>query len=264
MQTNLHETQNLNQDQWDYSIQAPFYQYRPNYTPIAIDQLLEVVGEKKPIQVLDVGAGTGNLTLLLRRDGVAIVAIEPNEPMRTIGKIRVHGPQVRWKAASAEKTMEPDESADLWIMGSSFNTTDRVATIREALRVLRPGGWFSCLWNHRELQADPIQATIEKIIRRFYPNYSHGTRREDQTPFLKKIDSFQNHQYFECPQRVFQSRENYLLAWRSVRNSYWDLRDPDQKNTFEAMLSEMEVVLPETLELTYVTRVWLCQKALVQ
>ncbi len=265
-EVNQNLNQDLNQDQWDYSLQAPYYEYRPNYEPSAVDQMLRIAGFNGQIsfQIADVGAGTGNFTLMLESSGAKVIAIEPNESMRRIGEQRVHGDWVDWKVATGEKTELSKKSIDLFVMGSSFNTTRRQNTLNEVNRVLKPGGWFSCLWNHRELESDPIQAQSEKIIREFYPKYTHGSRREDQTPLLQKQPFFDRHEYFEKKQWVRQDREKYLLAWRSVRNQHWDLRLSEEKSRFNEMCKRMRSELPKELNLTYITRVWMSRKANVQ
>src|SRR5690606_4642914 len=146
---------------------AEYYRYRPNYAPAAIARLVERVGARAPgFLTADVGAGTGNLSLLLLGQGVRpLIAIEPNQEMRVRGQAVTRGQPVVWLIGTGEVTHLGDDSVDWFAMGSSFNTTDRERCLAEARRVLRPGGWFTCMWNHRELERDPIQRRVEGIIR---------------------------------------------------------------------------------------------------
>ena len=50
---------------WDYTQHAQFYEFRPNYAPQSINMLVALLENKKEILVADIGAGTGNLTLML-------------------------------------------------------------------------------------------------------------------------------------------------------------------------------------------------------
>ena len=74
----------------DYSEHAKFYSYRPNYASKAIDMMMCYVGTKTgndAYKVADVGAGTGNLSVLLLEKGLKnITAIEPNDAMRKSAK----------------------------------------------------------------------------------------------------------------------------------------------------------------------------------
>jgi hypothetical protein len=145
-------------------------------------------------------------------------------------------------------------------MGSSFNTTDRLATLREAHRILKSPGWFACLWNHRELDRDPIQAKAEAILKDFFPDYSHGTRREDQSDLLSASPYFRDLHYIEVPHNVEQRLDDYIAAWKSVKNKFWDLRTPEGRALFARIEDRFRQELDPVMHLTYTTRIWMIRK----
>lgn len=258
----MSEGQGTADARWDYSLQAEYYRYRPNYAPAAITHLIaQVDGRRKGFVTADVGAGTGNLARLLVEQGVRpVVAIEPNQEMRRRGQEATHGEPVVWITGTGEATHLADAAVDWFAMGSSFNTTDRARCLAEAQRVLRAGGWFSCLWNHRELERDEAQSTVEEVIRRHVPGYSHGTRREDQTAVILESGRFESPSLLEVEQEVTRSLDEYLLAWRSVKNPHWDLGTPAGQALFEAICADVRRELGEReLRMVYTTRAWTAQ-----
>tara|TARA_A100001015_G_scaffold212818_1_gene238710 strand:+ start:2472 stop:2729 length:258 start_codon:yes stop_codon:yes gene_type:complete len=60
---------------------------------------------------------------------------------------------------------------------------------QEIERVLKPDGWFACMWNHRDLE-DPLQKKIEGIIQSFVIDFDYGQRRLDPTSLLKNSGYF--------------------------------------------------------------------------
>lgn len=50
--------------------------------------------------------------------------------------------------------------------------------------LIKSEGYFSCTWNHRDLN-DPVQKISEDTIIEFAPNYTRGARREDQRPIIE-------------------------------------------------------------------------------
>jgi ubiquinone/menaquinone biosynthesis C-methylase UbiE len=250
----------LSSPKWDYTEHAIHYSSRPNYSPNAIDKLIDLVSlEITPnVKIADIGAGTGNLSVMLNERGVRpILAVEPNFAMLKIGIERTREMDVYWKMSTGESTCLPDSSCDWMLFGSSFNTTDRSRCLAEVNRVLKPGGYFTCMWNNRELETDPVQQQAEDIIRKYYPEYSHGTRREDQTPILDESGFFETVQYLEDTITVRRTIEQYIDAWRSVRNQFWDVNSEEGKAVFAKIEADLRDVLGnEDLEIQYTTRIW--------
>ena len=248
---------------WDYSKHAEFYKYRPNYSVKAINMLMSYVEAKvgdQSYSVADIGAGTGNLTILLLNSGLKnVTAVEPNDEMRKIGE-QVTGDKAKWVRATATDTTL-SEKYDWVTFGSSFNVIDRNLALKETSRILKDHGFFTCMWNHRNLEC-PIQKTAERIVESIVPNYERGVRREDQRPFLEKnATEFKDICYVEADFSVKRTIEEYLLAWKSVKNKYWDLDTEEGSKLFATICEKIKKELPSTFDVRYTTRAWTMQKA---
>ena len=139
--------------EWDYTYLADAYLKRPNYADSAIDAMLSVVGIDRGDKVCDVGAGAAHLTLMLAARGLNITAVEPNDAMRINGIKRTSALQnIYWHEGTGEQTGQESYSFDMVTFGSSFNVCDRSKALKESARILKPKGWFACLWNHRQLE----------------------------------------------------------------------------------------------------------------
>lgn len=249
--------------QWDYSQQARYYHARPNYAPRAIDALVERIGftNRATVRVADIGAGTGNLAALLAERGFRVFAIEPNLSMMAEG-LRAHAElPVFWKLGDAERTGLETASMDWLTFGSSFGTADRGRILEEVRRVLVPGGWFTCMWNHRDLERDPMQARVEQIIRVHYAGYSHGVRREDQRPVLERSGLFDHIDYIEEHFTHETTIEQYQDAWRSVKNNMWDMNTAQGRALVERILADIANEFGnEPLRIPYTTRIWTARR----
>ena len=176
--------------EWNYTNLADAYLTRPDYADAAIDAMLSVAGSEKGNKLCDVGAGVAHLTLMLAKRGYDIVAVEPNDGMRKNGIVRTEEfSNVRWHEGTGEATGQADSTFDMVTFGSSFNVCDRNQALTETARILKPNGWFACMWNHRNLE-DPIQEKIENIIKSNIQNYGYGTRRESQTSIIDESGLF--------------------------------------------------------------------------
>jgi ubiquinone/menaquinone biosynthesis C-methylase UbiE len=202
---------NLN---WDYSDLAQHYDSRPDYCRKVLHRLFVSIDLDTSSTVVDMGAGTGMLTRHLCNCGCSVIAVEPNPEMRKIAQAKEFAHHCEWKSTTAEASGLPNCSVNLVIFGSSFNVVDRSRALTESARLLKPGGWFACLWNHRDL-TDPLQAEIENRIKSLLPDYTHGVRRDDQASVITRHSDFGPVQYLQGSFSKRVSVSDYLEAWRS-------------------------------------------------
>jgi SAM-dependent methyltransferase len=98
-------------------------------------------------RVLDVGAGTGALTMELVRRGATVAAADPSPPF--VAAMRRRFPDVEVEEAPAEDLPWPDESFDAALaqLVIAF-MRDAPAGVAEMRRVVRPGGVVAvCMWD---------------------------------------------------------------------------------------------------------------------
>jgi|KBSSwiStaDraftv2_1062776.scaffolds.fasta_scaffold63801_4 ubiquinone/menaquinone biosynthesis C-methylase UbiE len=240
-------------EQWDYTKLAAHYLKRPDYAAAAIDQLCELALIQPGALVCDVGAGSGHLTKELVARGYVVTAVEPNAAMREVGESVTRDKGVRWFTGTGEQTGQPDHVFDMVTFGSSFNTTDRSASLKETARILKPRAWFACLWNHRDL-TDPIQAAVEDFIKSSIAGYGYGSRREDQTEVINGSGLFEPVQFLEASYVATLATVDYVGAWRSHATLAQQAGDK-----FPSIISGIErLVAPNggTLQVRYTTRLW--------
>lgn len=200
---------------WDYTNLAESYLMRPNYSQIAFDNFIAITQTRANMKCCDVGAGAAHLTAMLAKFGLNVTAIEPNAAMRKNGVQKTKDfKNVKWIEGTGESTNQLPDEFDIVTFGSSFNVCDRFSALIEVARILKEGGWFMCLWNHRDL-SDPIQGEIENIIRNALPEYGYGARREDQTGIIIDTGLFSNIKEFSGTVTHKQTISECIDAWRS-------------------------------------------------
>jgi len=245
--------------EWDYTDLAQAYLQRPDYAPNAIAEMLACAGVKQGDKACDVGAGAAHLTLELAKFGLRVWAVEPNDAMRANGIKRTEAyPGVQWFEGVGEDTGMESGKFDLVTFGSSFNVCDRQRALAETSRILKPDGYFACMWNHRDLD-DPLQQEIEKVIKRNIAGYSYGTRREDQTGIIESSGLFGPVQFISGHVNHQLAAEDFIEGWKSHGTVY--RQSPE---VFEKIVSEIrqvvEALRQETITVPYTTRIWMARK----
>jgi ubiquinone/menaquinone biosynthesis C-methylase UbiE len=118
---------------------------RPRWPSELIDLVVRELELGPDATVLDLGAGTGKLTRdLVPRFG-RVIAVEPDDAMRTVLEEVV--PEAEALAGSAEAIPLPDDSVDAVFTAEAFHWYASDDSVGEIVRVLRRGGGLVIFWN---------------------------------------------------------------------------------------------------------------------
>jgi demethylmenaquinone methyltransferase / 2-methoxy-6-polyprenyl-1,4-benzoquinol methylase len=145
-------------------------------------------------RIVDCAGGTGDIAKRLaalarrakaRRGGAdaEILVVDYNAEMIGVGRQRVTEPEIAWAVGDAQRLPLPDASADAYVIAFGIrNVTDIPTALREARRVLKPGGRFLCL----EFSRPPVKA-----LRDAYDAYSFNVIPQVGEWVAKDRDSYQ-------------------------------------------------------------------------
>ena len=151
--------------------------YRPAPPGEAVDWVLPT----SAVDVLDLGAGTGAVTRLLRaRVPGKVIAVEPDARMRTVLIRRV--PNVLTVGARAEALPLADDTFDAVAVSSAWHWMDLALTVPEAVRVLRPGGRLGVLWNGPARDVEWVAELLGPGRERVGPANDHARRHRIELP----------------------------------------------------------------------------------
>ncbi len=119
-------------------------------------------------KIIDVASGTGDIAKLFSKKInhlTDITCVEPNNEMFNEGKKKLrHYKNIKWIQANAESLPVDDNLYDFYTISYGIrNVTNINKSLKEALRVLKPGGRFMCL---------EFSKIDNEAINFFYKNYS--------------------------------------------------------------------------------------------
>ncbi len=248
----------------DFTSLAKDYIHRTGYSSRVLGAIAAYVGAfREGFTVADVGAGTGKLTENLCELGLRGYAVEPNAAMRSEAiNQRTTTEAFKWAAGTAECTGLPDRCVDWVLMASSFHWTKPELSLPEFHRILRPGGFFTALWNPRDLEHSELHKRIEARIHNMVPGItriSSGSAKYTQgiEETMLSTGHFHRLLFLEAPHQELMTKERYLGAWRSVNDIQAQAGPERFARIMEAISEEIRDL--DVVPVPYKTRAWIVQ-----
>jgi SAM-dependent methyltransferase len=126
---------------------------RPGYPSQLVDDVLAYAGHFRGAGVVDVGAGTGRVTLAFADRGLPVTAVEPDPRMAEVLATRATGQRVTVHVGLFE-AFPVVELFDVLTCGQAWHWVDPATRWERAVEALRPGGTVA-LFANRDRPADP-------------------------------------------------------------------------------------------------------------
>ena len=178
------------------------------------------VGVERPLVVVDIGCGTGELAVALAARGCAVTGVEPSSAMLAAARMRPDADRVRWIEGDASALEVSDASVDLVVMTGHVAQviSDEDAwrsSLESARRALRSGGRLA--FESRNPAAKAWERWTAEQSRALVPTTPLGTVTWwcEGTTVDDELVSYEIHYVLEDTGEEFVSKN--LLRFRS-----WD------------------------------------------
>ncbi len=114
------------------------------------EKFIEWMNPQPNTRLIDVASGTGDIAKLFFKktnENSKITCVEPNKKMLEQGKIKLRNYNtINWINSQAERIPVENDSYDYYSISYGIRNVSNINTVlKEALRVLKPGGRFMCL-----------------------------------------------------------------------------------------------------------------------
>ncbi|KAF8121952.1 S-adenosyl-L-methionine-dependent methyltransferase [Boletus edulis] len=212
---------------------------RPSYPQDSVRLIKKAVDNATPLNIVEIGAGTGLFTRTLLADEdnetriASLKAIEPSAGMREVFKQRVSHESVSISDGTFDNVPSVENGwADLIIIAQAFHwCPDYGKACAEFARILKPGGAVAFIWNLENRDAAGWVAQLRdriEIHERGSPQFRLGLWRQ-----AFSTESYNN--YFNPPEEkewVYQvATSEEICVDRALSKSYISILPPDQKQS---------------------------------
>ncbi|MBO2449985.1 class I SAM-dependent methyltransferase [Actinomadura barringtoniae] len=218
---------------------AAYARERPDYPDAVVRWVLEPLGARRPLRVLDLAAGTGKMTETLLRVGVPaadVVAVEPDPGM--LAELRRAFPEVRALEGRAEEIPLADGSVDAIVVGQALHWFDLGRAYPEMARVLAGGGVLAAVWN-RDDASVPWVAGLQRVLGGGLSQRS----RSGELPVSAEFPEFERAEFPHVQRRTAES----LAATIGTHSHMLVLGDAERAEVEGRILGHLRAT-PETAE----------------
>ena len=159
------------------------------------NKLIDWMNPQLNESLIDVASGSGDIAKLFsnkNNNSAQITCVEPNNEMYLMGKSNLESlKNIKWHKAKAEELPFKNDTYDFYTISYGIrNVSDINLSLKEAFRVLKPGGRFMCL-EFSKIDNEIINLIYQKYskIIPFVGKYIVGSS-EPYNYLIKSINEF--------------------------------------------------------------------------
>jgi SAM-dependent methyltransferase len=160
----MNNRQNIRRESFDEV--ADLYDVaRPGYPRALVDDLVELTGLCSGTRVLEIGCGTGQLTLPLAERGASLMAVELGKDLARITLRKLaRFDQCSVSVADFDLWPLPTESFDIVVAATAFHWLNPTTRVHKCADAIRPGGWMAIVDTHWGVGPHPDRFSIESQV----------------------------------------------------------------------------------------------------
>jgi ubiquinone/menaquinone biosynthesis C-methylase UbiE len=190
---------------------------RPGYPATLVDTACAAAALGPGEPVVEVGCGTGKLTVALAERELRVEAIDPGSRLLEIAQRRTEGSTVRFRPERFEDADLPERTFGAVFSAAAFHWVEPGVGWSKAARVLRSGGVIALLTHVRGGMDPELRAALREAWRRVVPEAASWPSRDAETIW----------------KGVEERRGNVSEVWSWLE--WHDLARPEAETLFDAV-----------------------------
>jgi 2-polyprenyl-3-methyl-5-hydroxy-6-metoxy-1,4-benzoquinol methylase len=229
----------------DYNpLAASYDEAIPNLPQEYIDLIVKTFTIGKSSKIIDLGCGTGLLTLPLAEFSDNIQALDLSEKMLDIAKSKSASHSIEWVHSSVEKFHFTNKSYDLILGLESFHEFLNLAFIRKCFNALTTGGALAHGWINFHWE----EVLREEIIRLFsnvgipWGNWDYYECPEFSQLIQKVQLDFSDVKHLQLRHSEITSIESIALYLVSI-DKVASLTEQQRTKLYQSLLKELPLVV---------------------
>jgi SAM-dependent methyltransferase len=145
---------------------------RPGYPDDLIEDVIRISGIPRGGRILEVGCGTGQVTLSFARRGYAMLCLDIGAQLVKIARTKCKPyPHVEIRRVAFEEWRPERNAFDLLVSGTAFHWVEPNVRYRKAAAVLKDTGYLALFWNRRPTPRTGFFQEVRTVYQQFAPRW---------------------------------------------------------------------------------------------
>jgi len=185
---------------------------RESYPKELIDDIVAFSEIEQESQVLDIGCGSGQATLLFAERGYKITGIDLSKNLVTLAREKTKNFQkMNYLVGSLEETNFIPAYFDLIIAAQSWHWVDQKSSYQKVHTILKKDGSFAPFWKFLQFQQGTFLLEVKEMLLRLCPEFPPDfgntaevmTKRIIESKLFTSIERREYHATFSYPHQKF-------------------------------------------------------------
>jgi SAM-dependent methyltransferase len=245
---------------------ATLYQEaRPLYPAQLIDDLIVQTNLSGRANVLEIGCGTGQITVPLAQRGLRITAVEPGPNLAELARTRLSSfPDASVILDRFEDFRLPIEPFDLVVSATAFHWLDPAIRVDKAAQALKDGGHLVIIHTRWGVgsEIDPFTSRSQRCYERWQGGV-HRCPTVDQVP-TRRTDLDASPDFTGTTYRRYEQRNRYTTeSFLNLLRTFSDIRpmaEQERRGLFDCLGNLIETEFSGSFVRTDLREMWIARK----
>lgn len=208
---------------------------RPGYPNELIADLAGLSALEATHRILEIGAGTGQLTVPLAEYGVSLVAVELGHKLADrLSRNLARFARTEVIVADFEEWIPPAISFDLVVAATAFHWLDPATRVQKCVNLLRPAGTLAIVETHWGAGArnDRFQRESQSCYAQWDPYHDPGFRPRTYEDLPERREELETSGFFDSiiHRRYICERRYSAGEYRDLLSTFSDVRGLEERN----------------------------------
>jgi SAM-dependent methyltransferase len=209
---------------------------RPRYPEEIVERIIALAALHAHARILEVGCGTGQMTLPFAKRGYAVVALDQGARLAALAAQHCQPyPQVRVMPCAFEAWQDTAGSYDVFLSAQAFHWIEPQYGLARAAELLKTGGTIALVWTLDRSQGSAFWQATQPIYDTYNPVTSSARPQAGHTTYAEALRASRQfvgvHEVRHGWTKRYSSEEYLKLLW--TFSDHRAMLEPNRSRLFE-------------------------------